>query len=255
MKFQQQAYTLEVPGDLRGIMRAWPALLLFAFVAAGCLDADGSQDVPGQAPTGSQEGAADSGTRDPPQRSPSRPPSGPDDQPPPASRDPPPAETWFLHNQITCQEEPCNCGSQRQFMDRGDHQGDCDGYGRRLGDVPIFPSDCADACFPAAEPMARFAAGASVHGTLFFTSDVADEISVDVALWQGQARLGGVTTGPVTVIGLGGLNYAPMPFDFTLDEPVTAGAQVELRLHVDATESWFLGYEDEHASRFTIFEE
>jgi hypothetical protein len=169
-----------------------------------------------------------------------------------APRDTPAAETWFLHNDITCSEEPCNCGSHETSMDRDDRTGDCDAMGRRSVPLPLVQYECEAECYPARDAMGPFPVASAVAGTLYLTTDVADTMDVTIKLADAAQTLGAVSVRDVSVVGLGGFAFTAVPFSLVLDAPVPADGAVTLVVDVDAGVSYFIGYEDDHRSRFTI---
>lgn len=164
------------------------------------------------------------------------------------------ASTWYPHVVETCgKDDPlCNCGTNRLFISTVDIPMECDGHGRRSALPYPFPETCPPLCFPNDEQMPAYPAGAPVDGVIYVTSDAADVMTLHVELLADNERVGGADVGPVQVVGAGGFTWQAVEFSFELEKPVPTGAPTELRVHFDAVESWFLGYDGDHTSKFTI---
>ena len=217
-------------------MRRW-ALALMLLLASGCMDDPQTRPASTVSPatgTPTSLGPA-SGTSAP---------MGP----------PPEQTTWYLHVDLGCQrEEPfCNCGNVVKAMDQNRTDSDCDGHGQG-GPRGVVPSDCKDECFPATDAMPAYPAGTPAHGTIYLTTDAVESMSVTVQLLSGEEPVGSGTSAEVQVVGAGGFaGYTAVPFNFTLEKGMRAGAPFELRLEVHYTQAYFVGYAGDHRSHVIL---
>lgn len=159
-------------------------------------------------------------------------------------------ETWYLHNTLTCTGDLCGCGSIEFSMNQTNTEGDCDNNGNRFGLSEEW-GDCMGACYPAKQSMGAFPAGSVVEGTIYLTTDAVDEMDVSVKLVDRSGLLGGAEVHDVRVVGLGGIAHEAVDFQFELDHPVSSH-RVRFDLGVHANVSYFVGYEEDHASHFRI---
>ncbi len=228
--------------------------LVALVIWAGCAQPPASTESPGGA------NLPEADDPDPPATSPEQTVS-PTPRPRPTA--PPPrggeAESWFLHIERTCDDgDPfCNCGSTRNFMDLANETDDCDAHGNRPGSPTVTDAqfDLVES-WPADEDGSSWPVGTHLDGVLYVTTDVQstfdyflrlegdDGVVVETAVRQGTASDAGF-----------GLRFTPMPFDGALVAPIEPGAGLRLELYIRwtaAATSYFIGYEDDHASWFSL---
>ncbi len=159
------------------------------------------------------------------------------------------AETYFLHY-----EGPCD-GSEadRPYMDQVNSTGDADGCGA-VGlaslagvDVETFTADdLVDRTIPA---------GSTVGGTIYLQTFEPAAVTVTATLTadglaagQGTSELA-VSGGIVDVLSDA---WIAAPFEFTTANDILPGSTLSLGVRIDSSATWFFGYEEDHASGFTI---
>ena len=224
-------------------MARW--LVVACVLLAGCLGGPGAPD--GSAAADDEVPAGATAT------------AGPDqpDETPPASQALPSgsAATWFLHAVRDCEGDPCNCGSVRNFMDRADAEGDCDGNGNRPFLEPREGFLLAET-WPSEEPLGAWPAGTRLDGRLYLTTDVVSDYELFLRAMTGSLQLAQSEPIAATASDAGvGVTYTEVPFSATFEQPVPEGAKVRLELHLrfaTTATSYFIGYEGDHASRFTL---
>lgn len=159
------------------------------------------------------------------------------------------AESYFLHY-----EGPCDgSDADRAFMDQVNRTGDADGCGG-AGAASIAGADVET--FTADEVVDRtIPAGSKVNGTIYLQTAEPAAVTVTSTL-----TADGVPTGQGTseIALSGGLVdvlsdvWVAAPFEFTTTSDLVPGAILSLGVRIDSSVSWFFGYEDDHASGFTI---
>jgi hypothetical protein len=169
----------------------------------------------------------------------------------------PASTTWFLHVDLACTEEPCNCGIEEATMDDERRNSECAVQGARSPLSP-FVSNCGGKeCYSASTAFPGYTAGTAVEGMLFMTSDVPEDVAVHISLVT-EGRAAGGTSVEAALHGTllsqvdNEWRWTEVPFSFHLDGAVHSDRNVSLVVAVDYLWSYFIGHDEAHPSGFTI---
>ncbi|MFA5785620.1 MAG: S8 family serine peptidase [Actinomycetota bacterium] len=159
--------------------------------------------------------------------------------------------TYWLHHLGGCVDG----ATPGPFMDLANSTGDDDlcgaaGAGGLVGmDVESFSSTQPSAV--------TVPSGTEVDGVVYVATDAPAPLTMTATLMAGGRLVGQGSSEMVLGAGVGDIllteeGATALPFQFTTEQPVAVGETLTLSLALDTTATWYFGYEEPHASFFTI---
>lgn len=152
-------------------------------------------------------------------------------------------ETWYLHRTGAS----CAAGNSL-FIDQEDSTGDLHGCGG-AGTGPVFGSSPLAAYSSQGTSTVGFAEHAQVDARIFLTANNPATMTTRVILRADGFPVG---DGQVTALAGPGLGYTEFGISFLTYDRIEPEADLALELYVSGSPSYFVGYEGDLASRFTV---
>lgn len=152
------------------------------------------------------------------------------------------ATTWYLHHTGGCS----GADGEVETLDRSNSTGDDDGCG---GIGPGYAMGAAMFNYTATEASPAYSTGTPVTATLHMMFSHPGYTEVQVVLLQNGTEVGVSVWAGVILMPL---VYVELPFEFSTEGQIPAGAALGLEIRPYAVESAFMGYEEDHTSLFTL---
>jgi len=157
--------------------------------------------------------------------------------------------TYWLHYLGPCD----GSDADDPHMSRQNTEGDVDGCGG-VGTASLVGADVQS--YSAREPIdVTVPAGTAVNGVVYLETIEPAMVSATATLLGTGGLVGQGTSEAELTLGAVDIltgYWLALPFEFTTDRDVAVGESLTLSVRLDTSASWQFGYEDDHASFFTM---